>query len=98
MTNYEEVLRRCKEQGIDTSDCDIYIEPGYLNGVPCLNRTISHDEQWLCIPTRQYDPHLLEDVYVPICYEVKGSFTTYLRGADMCHLRKIYLLYKRKEG
>lgn len=96
MRDYEEVLRRCEEQGIDTSDCDIYIEPGYLNGHYCLNHTISHDGNWMCIPEKQFSDFLNEEVYVPICHEVKGSFTTYLGNGEMCHLRNIYLLYKRR--
>lgn len=97
--DYEDILKRCKKQGIDTSNCDIYIYPNNLNGQYCFAGTLSHDGIWICIPERDEAASAFsgEDVYVPICYEVAGSYNTYLKGDTLSYLVDFYLLYKRKE-
>jgi len=91
---YEEILKRCKEQGVDTTNCHVYISDKSLDGQPCLKGTLSQDKCWLCIPVREYDEFMEEEYYVPRCFEVKDSFTTYLQGDSVWYLVNVYLLYK----
>lgn len=95
MNDYKEILKRCKKQGIDTEGCHIYLEPHNFDGEYCPKGTLSHDGFWMCIPTKEYSPDFDEDIYIPVCYEIKDSFTTYL-GNDIHYLVKFYLLYERK--
>lgn len=98
MKDYEDILKRCKEQGIDINDCDIYIYPNNLNGQYCLAGTLSRDGIWMCIPEKDEAASTFsgEDVYIPTCYEVAGSYNTYLKGDTLSYLVDFYLLYKRK--
>lgn len=96
MREYEEILSRCEKQGIDTTNCHIYVDTNHLDGEMCGSPTLSQDKFWLCIPTKEYSPDFDEDIFVPICYEIKDTFTTYIQNDDMWYLRKIYLLYKRR--
>lgn len=93
-----EIQERCKEQGIDTEGCLIYLRPNNLNGNYCLKGTLSHDEFWMCIP--EFDEaasaFVGEEVYIPTCYEVKNSFKTYLKSDSMYHLVEGFILYDRK--
>ena len=96
MYQYEEIVKRCKEQNIDIGDCDIYIYPDNLNGSNCLKGTLSKDEKWICIPEKMYQPDFDEYVYMPICHEIKDKCTTYLKGDSSWYLVTIYFLYKEK--
>lgn len=90
---YEDVLERCKEQGIDTTDCHLYIYPDNLDGNSCLKGTI-HGDEWVCIPVKEYDESFDEPYFNPVCFKIKSSFQTYLKGDSMWHLVNCYLLYK----
>lgn len=93
---YKEVVKRCKEQDIDIKNCHIYIEGCSLDGNPCLQGTISQDNNWFCIPIPYYNECACMEIYRPICFEVKNIFTTYLRRGDMWKLVTCLVLYKRK--
>lgn len=94
MDKYQEILKRCKEQNIDTTGCHVYlVEPSLLDGNKCLRGTLSQDKMWICIPTQEYCPDFDDDVYVPKCYEIKESFSTYLKGDSIWYLVEGYLLY-----
>lgn len=97
MRDYEEILKRCKEQGIDTEGCLIYLRPHNLNGNYCLEGTLSQDGLWMCILEKDEEQSSFfeDDVYVPTCYEVKESFKTYLKGADLYHLVEGFILHER---
>lgn len=96
--NYEEILKRCKEQGIETEGFSIYLTPHNLNGKYCLEGTLSHDGLWICIPEidEEQSTFFDHDVYVPTCYEIKDRFKTYLKGDSLSYLVEGYILYDRK--
>lgn len=96
MREYVQFIKRCKEQGIDTSDCHIYINDKSLDGEYCLKGTLSQDEHWLCIPMKGYDESMETEYYVPRCFEIKDTYTTYLKNDDVWYLSKVYLLYKER--
>ena len=91
--DYKEILRWCKDQKIDITDCHIYIN-NTLDGVPCLKGTLSKDGHWMCIPIAEYDEFVDEIYYIPRCFEIKGSLNTYLKNDDMWHFVVAFLLYK----
>lgn len=91
---YIEILSRCKEQGIDIDDCHVYISDRSLDGRPCFKGTLSQDKCWICIPIMEYDECIGEEHYIPQCFEIKNSFTTYLKNDIMWYLVNVYLLYK----
>ena len=96
MEDYNEVIARCKKQGIETDDCDIYIYPHNFNGQYCLKGTLSQDKKWVCLPEKEYQPDFDEYIYKPVYHEVKDIVSTYLKSGDMWYLVKVYLLYKTK--
>ena len=93
MREYNEIMKRCKEQGIDTTGCHLYFTHGNLDGQSCLKGTLSQDGCWICIPTKEYCPDFDEDIYMPKCYEIKEKFTTYLKNDHVWYLVECFLLY-----
>lgn len=97
MNEYMEISRLCKEQNVDTKNCHIYIlGTETLDGDHCPGVTVSQDDKWMCIPTKDYCPDLDEYVYVPMCYQIKERYKVYLSNGYMYYLVQFCLLYKRK--
>lgn len=94
--DYEEILKRAEEQNIDLTNCHIYLKPNNLNGNYCGNATLSQDGSFICIPVKEYCPETDTDVYVPTCYEIRESFSTYLKGDSLYYLVEGMILYGRK--
>lgn len=97
MRQYEDILKRCKEQGIDTTDCHVYIvEPSTLDGNVCSKGTLSQDKRWICLAEKEYVPIIDDYTNVPVCYEIKDKFSTYVSNGCMYYLVEFYLLYRRR--
>ena len=102
---YQDVLERCKKQGIDVSDKSILIvgmgislDGETLFGIPAFSK----DGLWVCIPVRDIvaeeeaynyghqDP-IGPRYYVPKCYEIYSEYEAFL-GTGIAVRCKIYLL------
>lgn len=96
MNWYKDIVERCNKQHIDIEGYHIYIDNGTLDGNSCGEVTLSHDERWICIPETSFNESFDEEVFIPTCYEIKDSFTTYCKSDSMWHLVHGYILYPRR--
>lgn len=93
MKDYLDIVKRCKEQNIDIDGCHIYIYPNNFDGEFCHKGTLSQDGEWLCIPLKKFDESFEMDYFEPVCYQVRTSFKTYLKGDSIWYLVECFVLY-----
>lgn len=93
-----EIENRCKNQGIDTSDCYIMFARNqiWFNGECITGVSESKDGRWVCIPVYNDEASNVygDYVYSPQCFEVKEKLTIYLSNGTISTLTTVWLLYK----